>query len=84
MLLSADGPRVIDFGISHAREGSSLTLTSAVMGTPGYMSPEQARGLAVGPAGDVFSLGAVLTFAATGQGPFGEARCTRHDLPGGA
>jgi len=71
VLLSGDGPRVIDFGISHAREGSSLTQTSAVMGTPGYMSPEQARGLAVGPASDVFSLGAVLTFAATGQGPFG-------------
>jgi eukaryotic-like serine/threonine-protein kinase len=71
VLLASDGPRVIDFGISRAREGSMLTQTKTVMGTAGYMSPEQARGLVVGPASDVFSLGAVLTFAATGEGPFG-------------
>jgi eukaryotic-like serine/threonine-protein kinase len=71
VLLASDGPRVIDFGISHALEGSMLTQTKTVMGTAGYMSPEQARGLVVGPASDVFSLGAVLTFAATGEGPFG-------------
>jgi eukaryotic-like serine/threonine-protein kinase len=71
VLLAADGPRVIDFGISRAAEASVLTQAGTVMGSPGYMSPEQAQGRAVGPASDVFSLGAVLTFAATGQGPFG-------------
>jgi serine/threonine protein kinase len=71
VLLAADGPRVIDFGISRALEGSRLTETGMLVGSPGFMSPEQARGLLVGAESDVFSLGAVLTFAATGQGPFG-------------
>jgi len=71
VLLAEDGPRVIDFGISRARERSTLTQTGAVMGTPGFLSPEQAMGQAVGPASDVFSLGAVLAFAAMGAGPFG-------------
>jgi serine/threonine protein kinase len=71
VLLAEDGPRVIDFGISRAAEASVLTQTGTVMGSPGFMSPEQAQGRAVGPPSDVFSLGAVLTFAATGQGPFG-------------
>ncbi|MGH3298559.1 MAG: serine/threonine-protein kinase, partial [Trebonia sp.] len=71
VLLAADGPRVIDFGISYAVEASALTHSGAVMGSPGYMSPEQAQGRTVGPASDVFSLGAVLAFAATGTGPFG-------------
>ena len=71
VLLAEDGPRVIDFGISRAAEATMLTGTGMVFGSPSFMSPEQARGLRVGPASDVFSLGAVLTFAATGQGPFG-------------
>jgi hypothetical protein len=71
VLLASDGPRVIDFGISYAAEASALTHSGAVMGSPGYMSPEQAQGRPVGPASDVFSLGAVLAFAATGAGPFG-------------
>ncbi len=71
VLLAGDGPRVIDFGISRAAEASVLTQTGTVMGSPGFMSPEQAEGSTVGPASDVFSLGAVLTFAATGEGPFG-------------
>jgi hypothetical protein len=71
VLLASDGPRVIDFGISRAVETSMLTQSGTVMGSPGFMSPEQANGGAVGPASDVFSLGAVLTFAATGEGPFG-------------
>jgi hypothetical protein len=71
VLLAADGPRLIDFGISRAAEASALTHTGLVVGSPGFMSPEQAEGRDVGPASDVFSLGAVLAFAATGQGPFG-------------
>jgi serine/threonine protein kinase len=71
VLLADDGPRMIDFGISRAAEASSLTHTGAVVGSPGFMSPEQAEGHEVGPASDVFSLGALLTFAATGEGPFG-------------
>ncbi len=72
VLLSRDGPRVIDFGISRAAEVISVTGASPVVGSPGFMSPEQAMGQEIGPPSDVFSLGAVLVFAATGQGPFGE------------
>jgi len=71
VLLAADGPRIIDFGISRAAEATALTHTGLVVGSPGFMSPEQAEGRVVGPPSDVFSLGAVLTFAATGEGPFG-------------
>ena len=71
VLLAADGPRVIDFGISRVREWSRLTTTGTVMGSPGFLSPEQVTGQDVGPLSDVFSLGAVLAFAATGEGPFG-------------
>ena len=72
VLLAADGPRVIDFGISRAVERSTVTTPGMIMGSPGFMSPEQARGNAdVGPPADVFSLGAVLVFAAAGEGPFG-------------
>jgi hypothetical protein len=72
VLLAEDGPRLIDFGISRSMEGSTLTRTGMVVGSPGFMSPEQAEGRPVGPASDIFSLGAVLTFSATGEGPFGE------------
>ena len=71
VLLAEDGPRVIDFGISRAVDASALTHTGLVVGSPGYMSPEQAEGREAGPPSDIFSLGAVLAFAATGQGPFG-------------
>ena len=71
ILLAEDGPRVIDFGISRAVEGTSLTSTGLVLGSPGFMSPEQAEGGTVGPPSDMFSLGTVLAFAATGEGPFG-------------
>jgi serine/threonine protein kinase len=71
VLLASDGPRVIDFGISRAAEATLLTQAGTVMGSPGFMSPEQAAGGTVGPPSDVFSLGAVLVFAATGEGPFG-------------
>ncbi|MEV0981318.1 ABC transporter substrate-binding protein [Streptomyces sp. NPDC049915] len=71
VLLAADGPRVIDFGISLATEASVLTQTGMVIGTPGFMSPEQVTGRAIGAASDVFSLGAVLAYAGTGAAPFG-------------
>jgi hypothetical protein len=74
VLLAADGPRVIDFGIARAAERSSLTRTGTILGSAGFMAPEQITGGEAGPAADVFALGAVLTFAATGQGPFGEGR----------
>ena len=72
VLLAEDGPRLIDFGISRSMEGSALTRTGMVVGSPGFMSPEQAEGRPVGPPSDIFSLGTVLTFSATGEGPFGE------------
>ncbi|MFF1913691.1 PQQ-binding-like beta-propeller repeat protein [Streptomyces sp. NPDC058239] len=70
VLLADDGPRVIDFGISVAAGDTRLTLTGTAVGTPGYMPPEQLVGEDVGPAGDVFALGAVLAYTATGTKPF--------------
>lgn len=72
VLLGTDGPRVIDFGISQALRGTPLTTSGQFLGTPGFLSPEQITGDVVGPPSDVFSLGAVLVFATTGRGPFGE------------
>jgi hypothetical protein len=74
VLLALDGPRVIDFGISQAAEAAPLARGGLVVGTPTFMSPEQATGQAVGPLSDVFSLGAVLAFAATGRRPFGRGQ----------
>src|ERR1700744_1152881 len=71
VLLADDGPHVIDFGISRAFAGTQLTGAGMVIGTPGYMSPEQAEGTVSGPASDMFSLGCVLAFTATGKPPFG-------------
>ncbi|WP_158687598.1 serine/threonine-protein kinase, partial [Streptomyces sp. AA1529] len=68
VLVTTDGPRVIDFGIVKALDAVSTTSTH-VMGTSGYMAPEHIRG-AAGPASDVFALGAVMVFAATGHAPF--------------
>jgi serine/threonine protein kinase len=71
VLLAGDGPHIIDFGISRAIDAAALTNASGVVGSPGFMSPEQAEGHPVGPAADIFSLGGVLAFAATGEPPFG-------------
>jgi hypothetical protein len=70
ILIATDGPRVIDFGISRAMQGTSVTGTRTALGTPAFMSPEQAQGHGVGPPSDVFSLGSVIAFAATGIAPF--------------
>ena len=71
ILLASDGPRLIDFGISALSGSRTITRLGAFIGSPGYMSPEQIEGRAVGPATDVFALGAVLVFAVTGTDPFG-------------
>ncbi|UBU09200.1 WD40 repeat domain-containing serine/threonine protein kinase [Nonomuraea gerenzanensis] len=68
VLMGPDGPIVIDFGIAKALDAT--TMTSGVVGTPTYMSPEQFEGLRVGPASDVFSWAGTMVFAATGQAPF--------------
>jgi serine/threonine protein kinase/tetratricopeptide (TPR) repeat protein len=70
VLIAADGPRVIDFGIAKAMDGTALTASHVIIGTPVFMAPEQARGGLPGAAGDVFSLGSVLAYAATGRAPF--------------
>ncbi|MFF6802895.1 protein kinase [Streptomyces sp. NPDC012616] len=71
VLIATDGPRVVDFGISVAAESTALTRTGTILGTPGFMAPEQLTGDPVTPATDVFAFGAVLTYAAVGTGPFG-------------
>ncbi|MDS1271305.1 protein kinase [Lipingzhangella sp. LS1_29] len=70
VLLSEDGPRVLDFGIARSADATSLTMTNQAIGTIGYMSPEQLEGREVGPASDMFSLGAVLAFASGGRTAF--------------
>jgi WD40 repeat protein len=70
IILAADGPRIIDFGIARSVGASTMTAKGTIIGTFTYMSPEQVMGLAAGPQSDVFSLGSVLVFAATGHGPF--------------
>ncbi|MFE6852234.1 bifunctional serine/threonine-protein kinase/ABC transporter substrate-binding protein [Streptomyces sp. NPDC057674] len=74
VLLALDGPRLIDFGIARSAGATALTATGAMIGTPGFLAPEQARVAGsdeVGPAGDVFSLGCVLAYTLTGERPFG-------------
>ncbi|CUW33001.1 bifunctional serine/threonine-protein kinase/ABC transporter substrate-binding protein [Streptomyces reticuli] len=73
VLLGLDGPRLIDFGIAHAAGATVLTAPDAVVGTPGFLAPEQARARAeeVGPPSDVFALGCVLAYAASARRPFG-------------
>lgn len=83
ILLTIDGPRVIDFGIARALDtitDGGLTRTGALVGSPGFMSPEQVRGERVTPACDVFCLGAVLAYASTGRLPFGAAASGVHAL----
>ncbi|MEW2134100.1 protein kinase domain-containing protein [Streptomyces sp. NPDC005435] len=71
VVLSPEGPRVIDFGISRAADQETLTMTGRVIGTPPFMSPEQLQAPRdVGPRSDVFSLGTLLVYASTGRGPF--------------
>lgn len=74
IMITAHGPKVIDFGIARALGDDRLTHAGAAVGTPAFMSPEQATGEEHAPAGDVFALAGVLVFAATGRGPFGNGQ----------
>ncbi|ANP49849.1 outer membrane protein assembly factor BamB [Streptomyces griseochromogenes] len=67
IVLTSAGPRIIDFGIARPEHGLTLTTTGQVPVTPGYGAPEQVLGQRVAPSADVFSLGAVLVYAATGR-----------------
>jgi len=74
VMLAVDGPHVIDFGISRVIAAADLTRTDVgtIVGSPGFMSPEQTRGQELTAATDVFSLGTVLAYAASGRNPFGD------------
>jgi serine/threonine protein kinase len=74
VLMSPSGPKVVDFGISHAADGTAITLTGNIVGSPGWMAPEQALGKGTTAAVDVFAWGATVAFASTGRSPFGEGR----------
>ncbi|MFG1665390.1 bifunctional serine/threonine-protein kinase/ABC transporter substrate-binding protein [Streptomyces sp. Y7] len=71
VLLALDGPRLIDFGVARADDDTALTASGMVVGSPGFLSPEQARGEPATAASDIFSLGGVLAYAMTGRPPFG-------------
>ncbi|WP_234380031.1 serine/threonine-protein kinase [Streptomyces sp. CMB-StM0423] len=88
VLLALDGPRLIDFGIAHDAGATALTAPDAVIGTPGYLAPEQIRaGGRAGPPSDVFALGCVLAYAATARRPYGTGNAaavlyrTVHEAP---
>ncbi|MEV6010482.1 serine/threonine-protein kinase [Streptomyces sp. NPDC051976] len=72
VILASDGPRVIDFGIARAADATALTDSGVTVGTPAFMSPEQAAGREIGPATDVFALGQVAAYAALGSPAYGE------------
>lgn len=72
VVLTPDGPRVIDFGIARAADATALTATGVAVGTPSYMAPEQIAGDPVDPAADVFALGVLTVFLSTGTTPFGD------------
>ncbi|MFG3064823.1 bifunctional serine/threonine-protein kinase/ABC transporter substrate-binding protein [Streptomyces sp. NPDC048231] len=87
VLLAVDGPRLIDFGIARATEETALTSAGMIVGTPGFLAPEQAQAQPASPASDVFALGCLLSYAATGRLPFGTGAVdallyrTVHDEP---
>jgi serine/threonine protein kinase len=74
VLMGTSGPKVVDFGIVHAADGTALTQTGVMVGSPSWMAPEQATGQSGAAATDVFSWGATVAFASTGRSPFGEGR----------
>ena len=72
ILMSKDGPKLIDFGIAFSKESTSLTKTGLVAGTPAWLSPEQFKNEAITTALDIFSAGSVLYYVATGTTPWGD------------
>ncbi len=80
VMLTVNGPRVIDFGVARAADASVLTRTGAMVGSPGFMSPEQILGGEITGLSDVFSLGLVLVFAATGRQAFGSPDSGAHAI----
>ncbi|MFB7308451.1 serine/threonine protein kinase [Streptomyces sp. NPDC056192] len=89
VILTSNGPRVIDFGISAVSGATTMTAAGAFVGTPGFASPEQIQDQPIGPASDIFSLGVLLAHTATGHNPFGRHTTdpsvvfyrTLHELP---
>ena len=76
VILAPDGPRIIDFGIVKIADATSLTAPDTVIGTPEYMSPEQLNGQELTSQCDIFALGGILTYAATGHSPFNGSSTT--------
>lgn len=87
VIMSPQGPKVLDFGIARALEGTTLTSTGGIIGTPGWMAPEQYEGTEASPSSDMFSWAALVYFAATGREPFGRGAVdvvshrTRNETP---
>lgn len=87
VIMSPEGPKVLDFGIARALEGTALTSTGGIIGTPGWMAPEQYEGAEASPSSDMFSWAALVYFAATGREPFGRGAVdvvshrTRNETP---
>ncbi|MEU1734716.1 serine/threonine-protein kinase [Streptosporangium sp. NPDC020145] len=74
VILAPNGPKLVDFGIARALDGTSVTRTGALVGTPGWLSPEEYRSTSAGPAADVYGWGLLAVYAATGRPPYGTAR----------
>lgn len=83
VILGAGGPKVVDFGIARALDGTALTRTGGLVGSPGWIAPERHRQGISTPAADVFSWGALVAFAATGRPPFGQGTPSRGMVLGG-
>lgn len=87
VILAPDGPKVLDFGIARALDGTGLTRTGGLMGSPGWIAPERYHGTEASPAADIFAWGGLVAFAATGRAPFGTgtpqvvAARTIHETP---
>lgn len=74
VMLTGEGPRIIDLGVASVEDATRLTQTGTAMGTPAFMAPEHARGEVVGPPSDIFAWGSLTAFAANGSPPFGSGR----------